>query len=85
MIKNTILSVMLLVFIDFWNMVELPVIMLENSDYHPLSVFLSKINTDDIVLAFSVAVIYMIPPLLLFFFGEEYLVEGITYSGSVKG
>ena len=35
--------------------------------------------------AFAVAVIYMIPALLLFLHGEEYLVEGIAHSGSVKG
>ena len=85
MIKNVVFSVLLLVFIDYWNMVELPVVMLENSDYHPLSVFLSKINTNDIGLAFAVAVIYMIPALLLFFYGEDYLSEGITYSDVVKG
>jgi multiple sugar transport system permease protein len=27
----------------------------------------------------------MIPTLLLFLHGEEYLIEGITHSGSVKG
>ncbi len=85
MAKNSIFSVMLLIFIDYWNMVELPIVMIENSDYHPLSVFLSKINSNDVGLAFAVAVIYMIPALLLFFLGEEYLVEGITYSSGIKG
>ncbi len=85
MVKNVIFSVLVLLFVDYWNMVEQPVVMLENSDYHPLSVFLSKINTDDVGLAFAVAVIYMIPALLLFFYGAEYLTEGITYSDGVKG
>ena len=31
------------------------------------------------------ATVYMIPSLLLFLHGEEYLVEGIANSGSVKG
>jgi multiple sugar transport system permease protein len=51
----------------------------------PLSVFLSTINSGEAGVAFAVAVIYMIPPLLLFLHGEEALVEGITHSGSVKG
>ena len=31
------------------------------------------------------ATVYMIPSLLIFLAGEEYLVEGIANSGSVKG
>jgi len=83
--RSAIFSVMLLLFIDYWNMVEQPLIMLSDSDYHPLSVFLSKINSGDVGLAFAVAVIYMIPTLLMFLYGEDYLVEGITYSGGIKG
>ena len=36
-------------------------------------------------LAFAMASVYMIPSLLLFLHGEEYLVEGIATQGSVKG
>ncbi len=83
--RSAMLSVGLLVFIDYWNMVEQPLILLGDEDQYPLSVFLSQINTGDVGLAFAVAVVYMIPALLLFLYGEEYLVEGITYSGGVKG
>ncbi len=83
--KSAIFSVTLLVFIDYWNMVEQPLILLENKEMHPLSVFLSEINTGDVGLAFAVAVIYMVPTLLMFLYGEDYLVEGITYSGGLKG
>jgi len=82
---SAIWSVAILVFIDYWNMVEQPLIMLKNADLHPLSVFLSKINEQDPGLAFAVAVIYMIPTLLIFFYGEDYLIEGIAYSGALKG
>ncbi len=83
--RSAMLSVGLLVFIDYWNMVEQPLILLKDEAQYPLSVFLSQINTGDVGLAFAVAVVYMIPALLLFLYGEEYLVEGITYSGGVKG
>ena len=83
--KGPIASVAILVFIDYWNMVEQPLILLSDSEYHPLSVFLSQINQGEIGLAFAVATIYMIPPILIFLYGEEYLVDGIAYSGSVKG
>ncbi len=83
--RSSMLSVGLLVFIDYWNMVEQPLILLADEEQYPLSVFLSQINTGDVGLAFAVAVVYMIPALLLFLYGEEYLVEGITYSGGIKG
>ncbi|MBO6165332.1 MAG: carbohydrate ABC transporter permease [Eubacterium sp.] len=83
--KGPIASVAILVFIDYWNMVEQPLIMLSDSAYHPLSVFLSQINQGEIGLAFAIATIYMVPPILIFLYGEEYLVDGIAYQGSVKG
>ncbi len=85
LVRSALFSVVMLVFIDYWNMVEQPLILLSDEQMHPLSVFLSKINTGDTGLAFAVAVIYMTPSLLMFLYGEEYLVEGITYSGGIKG
>lgn len=83
--KGVIVSVAILVFIDYWNMVEQPLIMLSDQDMHPLSVFLAQINKGEIGLAFAVASIYMIPCILLFLYSEEYLIEGITYAGGLKG
>ncbi|MCM1304349.1 MAG: carbohydrate ABC transporter permease [Lachnospiraceae bacterium] len=83
--KGAICSTAILVFIDYWNMVEQPLILLSDGETHPLSVFLSKINSGEIGLAFAVATIYMVPSLLIFLYGEEYLVDGITYQGGVKG
>ena len=83
--KGGIASIAILIFFDYWNMVEQPLILLPDADMHPLSVFLSKINTGEISLAFAVAVIYLIPPLLIFLYGEDYLVEGISYQGGIKG
>jgi multiple sugar transport system permease protein len=66
-------------------MVEQVLILMNVPEKQPLSVFLSKINAGEISLAFAVATIYMIPAILLFLHGEDYLVEGITYSGRLKG
>lgn len=83
--KGAICSAAILVFIDYWNMVEQPLILLTDAEKHPLSVFLSKINSGEIGLAFAVATVYMVPSLLIFLYGEEYLVDGITYQGGIKG
>ena len=83
--RAALYSIALLVFIDYWNMVEQPLVLLKDADSQPLSVFLSSINRGEIGLAFAMATVYMVPCLLLFLHGEEYLVEGIANSGSVKG
>lgn len=83
--KGCMVSCAILIFIDYWNMVEQPVIMFSDESSYPLSVFLSKINEGEIGLAFAVATIYMFLPLFIFLYGESYLVEGISYQGGVKG
>ena len=83
--KGAIASVAMLVFIDYWNMVEQPLVLMREADLHPLSVFLSQINKGDIGLAFAVGTVYMVPTILMFLYGEDYLVEGITHSGGIKG
>ena len=83
--KGIITSCAILVFIDYWNMVEQPLLFFSDTDKYPLSIFLSKINAGEVGLAFAVATIYMVPSLLIFLYGEEQLVEGIAYQGGVKG
>ena len=68
-------------FIDYWNMVEQPLVLLTDTELQPLSVFLAQINEPEIGIAFAASAVYMIPPLLIFLWGEEYLVEGISRSG----
>ena len=83
--RSALYSVAILVFIDYWNMVEQPIILLKDAAQQPLSVYLSTINANEVGLAFAIATIYMVPCLLLFLHGEDYLVEGIAHQGSVKG
>ena len=83
--RSALYSIAILVFIDYWNMVEQPITLLPDAAKQPLSVYLSEINAGEVGLAFAVATIYMVPCLLLFLHGEDYLVEGIAHQGSVKG
>ena len=79
--KNAIFALTILLFIDYWNMVEQPLVLLTDASKQPLSVFLSQINEPELGIAFAASSVYMIPPLLIFFWGEDYLVEGISRSG----
>ena len=81
MCSSAIFALSILLFIDYWNMVEQPLVLLTDADKQPMSVFLSQINEAEIGIAFAASALYMIPPLLIFLWGEEYLVEGISRSG----
>ncbi|MDP4181848.1 MAG: carbohydrate ABC transporter permease [Bacillota bacterium] len=79
--KGALASLAILVFIDNWNMVEQPLIFLKDQAMYPLSIFLSAINGNELGIAFACGLIYMIPAVLIFLYGEKYLVEGIKLSG----
>ena len=83
--RSALFSIAILVFVDSWNMVEQPLVLLNDAQMQPLSVYLSTINAGEIGLAFAMATVYMFPSLLIFLRGEEYLVDGIANQGSIKG
>lgn len=83
--RGALMSVAILAFLENWNMVEQAIVLLDDAEKRPLSVYLAAINAQEVGLAFAVASVYMVPPLLIFLYGEKYLVEGIAHSGSVKG
>ncbi len=78
--KGGIASLAILSFIDNWNMVEQPLVFLKEANKYPLSIYLSRINKAELGIAFAAGVIYMFPMLLMFLYGENYLVEGISHS-----
>lgn len=77
--KAGIASLVILCFIDNWNMVEQPLVFLKDASQYPLSIFLSNVNTSEPGLAFACGVLSMGVVLLLFLFFEEELVTGIEY------
>ena len=79
--RSALFAVGMLIFFDYWNMVEQPMVLLEQEELQPLSIWLSRINEGELGLAFAAAVIYMIPCLLLFLGGEQHLEEGIVTGG----
>lgn len=84
LIQPGIAALVVLLFVDNWNMVEQPLIFLEDSFKQPLSLFLSRINEGDRGVAFAASALYMAPMVLLFLYAESYFVEGIQLSG-IKG
>ena len=78
--KSGVTSLMVLNFIDNWNMVEQPLVFLKDSYKYPLSIFLSRINAADLGLGFASGLLAALPMLLLFIFFIEDLIRGIEYS-----
>jgi len=84
MTKTGVAALIILAFIDNWNMVEQPLIFLQDVNLQPLSTFLANINDGERGIAFAASTVYMLPMLLVFLYGENYLIEGIQLSG-LKG
>jgi multiple sugar transport system permease protein len=84
MIKPGLAALVVLLFADYWNMVEQPLIFLDDPLKQPLSVYLSRVNEGDRGIAFAASMLYMTPMVLLFLYAESYFIEGIQLSG-IKG
>ncbi len=82
--KNYLASLSVLLLIDYWNMVEQPLIFLKDKGKYPLSLYLAQVSKDESMIAFAAATIYMIPVLLIYLYAEKYFIEGIKNSG-LKG
>lgn len=75
--KPFIFSLVVLTFIDNWNLVEQPLVMLTEKSSQPLSLVLASSASKDFHIAFAASVIYLIPPLLLYFATREHLQSGL--------
>lgn len=84
MIKPGLSALVILLFVDYWNMVEQPLIFLDDPFKQPLSVYLSRINQGELGIAFAASMLYMAPMVLLFLYAESYFIEGVGLSG-IKG
>jgi len=78
LLKPAVAALAILVFIDYWNVVEPAIVFIPDAQRMPLSVALGMIEPE---IVFAASCFYMIPALLAFMYGQEYLVEGIQLSG----
>jgi len=79
LLKPAITALALLVFIDYWNVVDQAIVFITDDSRVPLSVYLSGLSGDSSIM-FAASFFYMIPALLVFLHGQEYLVEGMRLS-----
>ncbi|MBD5394565.1 MAG: carbohydrate ABC transporter permease [Lachnospiraceae bacterium] len=79
--KSGLLSAMVLGFLEYWNMMEQPMAFLEDKALWPLSLYLPEITWAQAGNAFCASVITLIPAVFVFVMGQDYLEQGIIYSG----
>jgi len=83
MVRPGMAALIILLFVDYWNMVEQPLIFLDELK-QPLSIYLSRITAGEQGVAFAASMLYMTPMVLLFLYAETYFIEGVQLSG-IKG
>lgn len=80
-IKPAIFALIILTFIDNWNLIDQAIVLIEDDKKMPLSVFLNTIYTKDKSVFFAGAALYIIPAIFIFNKGEKYLSEGLILGG----
>ena len=76
-----VMSSLILNFLEYWNAIEAPMTFLKTKAKIPLSLYLPEITVDQMGVSFAASVIMMMPAILIFLWGQEYLQQGIIASG----
>ncbi|WP_095174934.1 MULTISPECIES: carbohydrate ABC transporter permease [Blautia] len=76
-----IMASVLLNFLEYWNAIEAPMTFLKTKSKLPLSLYLPQITTDQMGSSFAASIVMMLPAVLIFLWGQEYLEQGIVASG----
>jgi multiple sugar transport system permease protein len=78
--KPSIMGLVVLCFIENWNMIEQPLIFINDSSKYPLSLYLYIIANQDIIFICAASVVFMLLPFLIFVYAGEHLITGIELS-----
>lgn len=79
--KSGLLSAIVLGFLEYWNMMEQPLAFWEDKSLWPLSLYLPEISWMQAGFALCASFITLIPAAFVFVLGQDYLEQGIIYSG----
>ncbi len=79
--KSGLLSAMVLGFLEYWNLMEQPLAFLEEKALWPLSLYLPEISWTQAGFALCASFVTLIPAAFVFVLGQDYLEQGIIYSG----
>lgn len=75
-----IFSILILGFLEYWNAIEQPMTYLKTEARWPLSLYLPQMVSAETASAFAASIVTLLPAVILFLSGQEYLEQGITAS-----
>lgn len=79
--RGGIISAMILGFLELWNAIEQPLNFIKTASRWPLTLYLPNISGEKAGISLVGSVIMLLPALLLFLYGQQYLEQGIMVSG----
>ena len=79
--KSGIFAAAILQFIEYWNIIEQPMMFIKEKTYWPMSLAIPNMKTENIGLTLAASVLMMAPSILIFMFGKKYLQQGIAATG----
>ena len=77
------ISALVLGFLEYWNLIEQPMAFLKSKEKWPLSLYLPNISIEQAGRAFAASMLVLLPAVLVFLAGQDYLEQGII-STAVK-
>jgi multiple sugar transport system permease protein len=79
--RGGIISAMILGFLELWNAIEQPLNYIKTPSKWPLTLFIPGISPEKAGISLVASAIMLLPALLLFLYGGQYLEQGIMVSG----
>jgi multiple sugar transport system permease protein len=76
--SSGIISAMVLQFLECWNLMEQPMTFLKTKSLWPLSLYLPQISMEKAGFALCASMVTLLPALLVFLAGSDYLEQGIV-------
>ena len=79
-----VISAIVLGFLEYWNLIEQPMVFLKTKELWPLSLYLPNIDLKQAGVSFAASIVALLPAVFVFLAGQDYLEQGII-SAAEKG
>lgn len=74
-LKQAVISLFVLTFAEYWNVIDQAVVLIKSIHKQPLSVHLGSMLSTEPGMFFAGACLYLIPVVFVFFIGKSYLID----------
>ncbi len=81
MAREGIMAAMILGFLEYWNMIEQPIVFIKDSELWTLSVYIPEFSSENIGRAFAFSLFSIVPAIIVFILGRNALENGFSIDG----